>query len=117
MILHRYLARILQESLASDKTCKCDKCVVAGQNVYLGPTIHLPRPKYCFESQHSYLPSVVYYSFRIRFQRGAVIPMCSPRSELPITLVASRPDDAFIDLIPNSFLRVIIITIAVKIAF
>ena len=35
-------------------------CVVAGQNVYLGPTIQLIRPEFCFESQRSYLTHVVY---------------------------------------------------------
>ena len=37
--------------------------------------------------------------------------MCSQRSELAITLVAARPEDAFIDLIGNSILGVIILSI------
>ena len=31
----------------------CAQCVIAGQNLYLGPTIHLTRPGFCFESHHS----------------------------------------------------------------
>ena len=49
--------------------CYCDECVVACQNVFLGPTIHLPRPEYYFESHHSYSTNVLYYSFRIRVQK------------------------------------------------
>ena len=47
----------------------CDECVIAGQNVFLGPTIHLPRPEFYFESHHLYLTHVVYHSFRIGFQK------------------------------------------------
>ena len=50
------------------------------------------------------------------FSRGALIPTCSPRSELAVTLVASRPEDAFIDLIANSILGVTMLSIAVKVA-
>ena len=38
--------------------------------------------------------------------------MCSPRSELAMTLVASRPEDAFINLIANSILGATILSIA-----
>ena len=38
---------------------QCDECVVAGQNVFLGPANHLSRPKYYFESRHSYITHVV----------------------------------------------------------
>ena len=51
------------------------------------------------------------------FSKGAVIPMCSPRSGFVVTLVASRLEDAFIDLTANSILGVILLSIAVKIAF
>ena len=37
----------------------CDECVVAGQNVFLGPTNHLSCPKYFFESRHLYITHVV----------------------------------------------------------
>ena len=30
----------------------CDECVVAGQNVFQGPTIHFPRLECCVESHH-----------------------------------------------------------------
>ena len=42
--------------------------------------------------------------------------MCSPRSEFAVTLVASGPVDAFIDLIANSTLGATVQSIAVKIA-
>ena len=51
------------------------------------------------------------------FSRGAVIFVRSPRSGLAIKLVASRPDDELIDLIADSISGVIILSIAVKIAF
>ena len=43
--------------------------------------------------------------------------MRSPRSEVAVTLVASRSEDAFFDLTTNSTLEVITISIAAKIAF
>ena len=43
--------------------------------------------------------------------------MYSPRSEFAETLVTSRPEDAFIDLIAISILGVIILTNVIKIAF
>ena len=52
-----------------------------------------------------------------KFSKRALIPMCSPHSELATTLVASHPEDAFFDLMANSILGVIIVYIAVKIAF
>ena len=33
----------------------CNECLNAGQDVFLGPTIHLRCPKYCFESHLSHL--------------------------------------------------------------
>ena len=60
---------------------------------------------------------VVYCSFRIRFKIGAIIPSCSQRSGLRITLVASHPEDAFIDLLANSILGVKILSLVVKVAF
>ena len=39
--------------------------------------------------------------------------MCSPRSEVKVTLVASFPEDAFIDLTADSFLGLLILSIAV----
>ena len=37
------------------------------------------------------------------FSKKALIPTCSPRSEFAVTLVSSRPEDEFIDLIAKSF--------------
>ena len=45
-------------------------------------------------------PSVL--SFPDAFSKEASIPTCSLRSEPADALVASRPEDAFIDLIANS---------------
>ena len=51
------------------------------------------------------------------FSKEVLIPTCSLRSEFADTLVASRPEDAFIDLIASSILGATIFSIAVKIAF
>ena len=51
------------------------------------------------------------------FSKGTVIPMCSPRFEIAMTLVASSPENAFFDLIASSILGVIALSIAVTIAF
>ena len=98
------------ETLSEDV---CDECVVAGQNVFLGLIIHLPRLEYYFEPHHSYSANVVCYSF----SKDAVIRMHSSSFEIDVTLVAFRPKDAFIDITANSILRVIILSVAVKIAF
>ena len=42
--------------------------------------------------------------FSDAFSKEALIPTRSPRSEFAVTLVTSRPEDAFIDLIANSIL-------------
>ena len=47
----------------------CDECVVAGQNVYLGPTIHLPRPEGYFESHHSRSVHEMFCFFRTRSRK------------------------------------------------
>ena len=95
----------------------CDECVIAGQNVFLGPTIHLPLPDYCFESHHFQSDICKTKLFSDAFSKGAVIPICSPRSEFAVTPVASRPEGAFIDLIANSILAATVLSIAIKIAF
>ena len=48
----------------------CDECVFAGQNVFLGGTIHLPCPEYCLQSHHSHMIYVIQNCFRMRFKRG-----------------------------------------------
>ena len=50
------------------------------------------------------------------FSAGTEILMCSPLFEFVMTLVASRPEDAFFDLITISILGVLLLSIAVKIA-
>ena len=55
--------------------------------------------------------------FSNTFSKEAVIPTRSPRSEFAVTLVASRPEDAFIDLTANSIVGAVLLLNAVKIAF
>ena len=55
----------------------CDECVFAGRNVFLGPTIHLPRPKRYFESLRLRLIHLVHYCFQMRFQKS-INPYVSP---------------------------------------
>ena len=51
------------------------------------------------------------------FSKEVLIPTCSLLSEFADTLVASRPENAFIDLIAKSILGATMLSIAVKIAF
>ena len=55
--------------------------------------------------------------FQDAFSKEALTPACSPRSEFAVTLVASRPEDAFIDLPASSISGAIMLSIAVNIAF
>ena len=50
-------------------------------------------------------------------QKDDITPISSPRSKFAVTLVASHPEHAFIDLIANSILRATIPSLVVKIAF
>ena len=43
--------------------------------------------------------------FPDEFSKEALILTCSPRSEFGATLVTSRPEDTFFDLIANSILE------------
>ena len=47
----------------------CDECVLTGQNVFQGPTIHLPRLDSCVESHHLHLMRLVYHCSWMRFQK------------------------------------------------
>ena len=94
----------------------CAECVIARRNVLLGPTIHLLRLEYYVESHHSYRTHVVYEFVQKRFQKYSN-PYVSPYSELVVTLVASRLEDAFIELFANLILEVKILSSAVRIAF
>ena len=51
------------------------------------------------------------------FSKEALILTCSPRSEFAVTLVTSRPEYEFVDLIANSILEAMMLSIAVKIQF
>ena len=51
------------------------------------------------------------------FSKKAIIPTCFPSLEVAFTLVTSRSEDAFIDLIAKSILGATMLTIAVKNAF
>ena len=87
----------------------CDECITAGQNKSLGPKIQLPRLG-CFDSWNvSFLSN--------RFSNEEVISISSPRSEFVVTLAASRPEDGLLDLTAISFFGLIILSIAVRIAF
>ena len=46
-----------------------DERVFASQNVFLGPTIHLPHPEYYVESHHLHLIHVVFVVSRCVFKR------------------------------------------------
>ena len=98
-------------------SCKhrCDEYAFVGQNVFLGPLLHLPCPYYFFQSHHWYPTHIMSCFFWLRFQKS-VFPMCSARSDFAITLVASRPQDAFIDQFANSILGVMKLSMMVKIA-
>ena len=91
--------------------------MLAGQNVFLGPTTHLPRPECYVESHHLHLIHVVYCCFQMRLQKWHYFPTCSPSSEVAVTIVITRPEDAFMDLIAKSILGATMLSIAVKIAF
>ena len=56
-------------------------------------------------------------SFPDAFSKGAFIPKCSQHSQFAVILVASRPQDAFIDLFANSILGATMLSIAVKTKF
>ena len=73
--------------------------------------------KTCFwDRQFTYLVWNVVSSL-IAFSKKALVPTCSLRSEFADTLVTSRREDAFIDLIANSILGAIMLSKVVKIAF
>ena len=49
----------------------CDECVFAGQNVFQGPAIHLPRLDCYVKSHHLHMIHLVYWycCFQMRFQK------------------------------------------------
>ena len=92
-------------------------CVVAGQNVFLGPTIPFTSSGILFR-----ISSFAFNTCNVLFlsdtsSKEAVFPMRSPRSESSVPLVASRPEDSFIHPTDNSILGVVKLSIAVKIPF
>ena len=95
----------------------CDDCVMAGQNVFLRLTSHLPRPEYCLESDLPHLMFVKQFFFKIVFSKRAVVAKYSPRSGFAVTFVGSCPEDSVFNLIANSILGAAIMSMAVKIAF
>ena len=64
----KFLEKIDLTTFISD-ACKRDECVIAGQNVFLGPAINLPCLGRFPESHHSRLIHAMYCSYRIRFQK------------------------------------------------
>ena len=51
------------------------------------------------------------------FSKETIIPTFSPRSEVDGRLIATHPEDAFVDLTANSIYAAIMLSIAAKIAF
>ena len=96
---------------------RCDECLVAGQIVFLRPTVYLLRQGCFFESHFSHLIKKMCCFFSDKFLKETVVPKDSPRSKNAITLAATLPDDAFKDLTANSIFGMIILTTAVKIAY
>ena len=77
--------------------CGCrSKCVPGTDNSLTLSEIMFRVPSFTFNTC-----SVLFHSDT--FSKGAIIPICSPRSEFSVTLATSRLEDAFIDLIANSF--------------
>ena len=78
-----------------------DECVLARENFFLGPTIHLLVLKiissFIIRNKHVYFNILLGYVFK----RSGII-ICFPHSEFAMTLVGSRPEDAFLDLLPSS---------------
>ena len=55
--------------------------------------------------------------FSDAFLKGAVIPTVCLNSEFAVTLVASRPVDAFVDLFANSILGATMLSMASELRF
>ena len=74
---------------------QCDECVMAGQNVFLWPTILF--------SLSGLFPRVSWIAFKSRYElfvsdafwKEVVTLTVSPRSEFTVILVSSRSEDAF----------------------
>ena len=111
---HNKLTRILRNTKKVNSlwwVCGCgSKCVSLTDNSLTSSGILFRVSPFVFNAC-----SVSFISDT--FSKGAVMPMYSPCSELAMTLVASCPEDSFIDLIANSILGVIKLSIAVNIAF
>ena len=91
--------------------CACrSKCVSGTDNSLTSSGMLCRVSSFTFDT-----PSVLLFSDA--FSKEVLISRCSLRSEFAVTLVASRPEDAFNDLIANSILRATMLLIAVKIAF
>ena len=91
--------------------CGCRSKIVPGTNSSFNLSVLL------FRVSSLVLNTCGVTFFLNTFSKRAVTTMSSPRSEFAMTLVASRPENAFIDLIFNSFLGATKLSIAVKIPF
>ena len=94
----------------------CDECVCRSKCVSGSDNSLTSSGMLCRVSSYL-LDTCSILLFRDAFSKEVLILTCSPRSEFVVTLVTSRPEDAFIHLIANSILGVTMLSKAVKIAF
>ena len=91
--------------------CRCrSKCVSGTDNSLTSSWILFRVSSFLFDTS-----CVLFLSDT--FSREVVTPICSPRSELAIALVASPSEGAFIDLIANLILKLLLLPTAIKKAF
>ena len=88
--------------------CACwSKCVSGTDNSPISSGTFFRVASFPFDTCNALL-------FPDAFSKEALIPTFFPRSEFAVTLVISRPEGAFIDLIANSILGATMLSMAVK---
>ena len=90
--------------------CDCRSNCVPGTDNSLTPSWELRR------ASSFILVTPIMLLFSDAFSKEAPIPACSLHSEFADTLVTSRPENAFNDLIANSIFGATILSMAAKIA-
>ena len=98
-------------------TRKSDACLFAGQIVFLRPTIDILYTEKFFRLSSFVFNACSALLFPDTFSKEAIILVHSTCYEFAVTLIAFCPGDTFISLTVNSFLVIILQTIAVKIEF
>ena len=91
--------------------CDCRSNCVPGTDNSLTPSWELRR------ASSFILVTPIVLLFSDAFSKEALIPACSLHSEFADTLVTSRPEDAFNDLIAYSIFAATMLSMAAKIAF